>query len=464
MIRFQFVILLLFTVVASAISQIRFEQTFESPAFPPSGWTAEYSGTLYWEQGTAGGYATSSRSAEFLFYEAVGLDIQSLVSSTFAATGVNDSLTFDHAYATFLDEVDSLIIDASGDGGSSFARLVALEGGPTVGVGMVTALPNSAPFVPLSNEWGTKRYALPAGTNRLKFTAKSAFGNNLYLDNIRVGQSFVNDVGIQEVLYPAVFVNLPYTRAPKAMVKNYGNANQAAAFNITMSITGPNGFSYSSTKSDTVSANASHQIVFDSTFHPDAAGSYTVRCYTNLATDQFRYNDTVGVPVAAANANFGTNDGSGNDLYYMTNSLPGNGAPAQPQFGWKDTTGSTDLIVNGLAVAPVTGDIDDGFFALPNLFPGKDFQLFGSAADTTIFVSTNGIISFGEGSLEFLPGALPSGEVPNGAIYPLWADFDFSDPDVPVNKLSYKVDGELLIVTYDHAPRYNSETDTSDYV
>ncbi len=464
MIRLQFVILLLVTVVASAISQIRFEQAFESSTFPPTGWVTEYSGTLYWERANTGGYSASTHSASFLFYDASEFEIQSIVSSTFAATGVNDSLTFDHAYATFLDEVDSLIIDVSSDGGSSFARLVALEGGPTVGVGMVTALPKSGPFVPLSNEWGTKRYALPAGTNRLKFTAKSAYGNNLYLDNIRVGQSFVNDVGIQEILYPSVFVNIPFARAPKAIITNFGTAGQATAFNITMSITGPGGFAYSNTKSDTVSANSSHQVVFDSTFNPAAPGLYAVTCYTDLTGEQFRGNDTLRLTVSGANANYGTNGSTGSLLYYFTNSLAGSGAPAQPQFGWKDTTGSIDLIVNGAAVAPLTGDLDDGFFTLTNLFPGRNFELFGIPSDTTVFVSTNGLITFGEGTIEYLPTPLPSGVAPNDAIYALWADFDFSDPDVPVNRLSYKVDGDLLIVTYDRAPRYNSDADPNDFV
>ncbi|MBI5472952.1 MAG: choice-of-anchor J domain-containing protein [Ignavibacteriae bacterium] len=450
--------------VSIASAQIQLEQTFESATFPPVGWAAEYTGTLFWERANTGGYATSSHSAKFSFYDASGFEIQSLVTPQFSATGANDSLSFDHAYATYFDEVDSLIIDASTNGGTSYTRIVALEGGPTVGVGMVTALPTSGAFVPAASEWGTKRYALPTGTNKLRFTAKSAYGNNLYIDNIRVGQAYVNDVGVQEIVYPATFVNLPLARTPRAMLKNSGTAAQTVPFNITMRITGPGGFNYTSTKADTVSVNGVHEVAFDSTFFPAVAGSYSVVCFTDLAGEQFRANDTARATVAAANANFGSNGGIADLLYYFTNSLAGNGAPAQPEFGWKDTTGSIDLIVNGVAVAPITGDIDDGYFALGNVFPGRTFQLFGIAADTLIFVSTNGIVSFREGAFDYLPAAIPSGDAPNEAIYPLWADFDFSDPDVPLNRLSYKIDGDLLIVTYARAPRYNSQADSTDYV
>ncbi|MBK8550556.1 MAG: hypothetical protein IPL53_05620 [Ignavibacteria bacterium] len=39
-------------------------------------------------------------------------------------------------------------------------------------------------FTPAAGQWLTKRYLLPAGTNKIKFRASSGFGNNLYLDNI----------------------------------------------------------------------------------------------------------------------------------------------------------------------------------------------------------------------------------------------------------------------------------------
>ena len=455
---------LVFAFTSAAISQIKLIQGFEAATFPPTGWSLQYTGTLYWERSAVGGYGTSAGSAIFRFYEAPELETQSLLTPAFTATVAGDSLSFDHAYATFQTEVDSLVIEASTDGGTNFTRVVALAGGTNVGTGMVTAPPSFSSFVPTSSQWASKSYALPVGANKIRFTAKSAYGNNLYLDNIKVSQLLANDVGVAGILNPRYFINLPFPETPRATVKNFGTNNQTTAFSTQMMITGAGGFSYTSTKSDTLSAGLSRTVTFDPTFYPTFAGTYTATCYTQLASDQARSNDTVRATITADNYNYGSNGGSAGLLYYFSNSLPGNEAPAQPQFHWKDTTGSTDLIVNGVSVVPINGDDDDGYFKLSGLLPGKSFRLFGTDYADSVFVGTNGIISFTTGSSSFLPSAIPSGTEPNAAIYPMWMDFDFSDPDVAINKLSYKVDGDILIITYARAPRYNAETVTDDYL
>jgi hypothetical protein len=448
----------------TAFAQCTLVEGFESATFPPSGWSLQFSGTQYWERATIGGYATSTASAIFRFYDAPAQQVQSLLTSTFAATPSSDSLSFDHAYATFDTEVDSLVIETSTDGGTSFSRLVALAGGSTVGTGMVTAPPSFNSFTPTSSQWATKSYALPVGTNKIRFVAKSAFGNNLYLDNIKVSQVFANDVGVAGIQTPRYFINLHFVETPRATIKNFGLNNQAVSFSTQMTITGPSGFSYSSSKTDTLTAGLSRTITFDPTFNPTLAGSYSVTCYTLLASDQSRTNDTARTVVTAGNYNYGSNGGFSDQLYYFTNSLSGNGAPAQPQFLWKDTASSSDLILNGVAIAPLSGDIDDGYFKIGGLFPGKGFRLFGADYSDSIFIGTNGIISFTAGFTDFVPAAIPSGTTPNAAIYPMWMDFDFSDLDIASNKLSYKTDGDILIITYTRAPRYNTSTDSNDFL
>lgn len=450
---------------STAAALAKLLQNFEAATFPPTGWSVQYSGTLYWERAFVGGYGRSSGSAIFQFFEASGFEIQSLITSTFTSSVAGDSLSFDHAYATFIDEVDLLVIEVSSNGGSTYARLIALQGGPTVGVGMVTHEPSFASFTPTPDDWATKWYLLPPGTNTIRFTAKSAYGNNLYLDNIRVSQALANDVGVAGIESPRYFVNLPFPSTPRATISNFGTNNQTTPFPVTMTITGPSAFSYSSTKSDTLSSGSSHVVTFDPTFNPIVAGTYSVVCYTNLSTDQAQTNDTIRTTVTANNYNYGTNGGFDAQLYYFANSLSGNGAPAQPQFRWKDTTGSIDLIANGVPVAPIAGKVDDGYFTLTNLIPGKMFRLFGTNYPSTVYVNTNGFISFTPGdTTAFIPSSIPSGSTPNASIYALWADFDFSDGDVSVNRLSYKVDGDVLIVTFTRAPRYNPGTDANDFV
>ena len=56
----------------------------------------------------------------------------------------------------------------------------------TIGVGnsLKTVAAQTAAFTPTAAQWLTKKWALPVGTNKIKFRARSGFGNNLYLDSI----------------------------------------------------------------------------------------------------------------------------------------------------------------------------------------------------------------------------------------------------------------------------------------
>ena len=93
-------------------------------------------------------------------------------------------MKFDHAYCTYIDEIDQLQIQYSTNAGTSYATLITLDGG--VSGPLVTAAPNLNPFSPTSGQWATKKFSLPVGTNKIKFTGLSQYGNNLFLDNICV--------------------------------------------------------------------------------------------------------------------------------------------------------------------------------------------------------------------------------------------------------------------------------------
>jgi hypothetical protein len=131
-------------------------------------------------------YGVGSGSAKFDFWSASSGTTQSLVTLTFDAANVGDSIRFDHAYCTFITEVDELHIDYSTDAGTSWTELIFLPGGPTVGIGMVTAPPQGTAFTPTSSQWASKVFPLIPTTNKLRFRCISAFGNNLYLDSICV--------------------------------------------------------------------------------------------------------------------------------------------------------------------------------------------------------------------------------------------------------------------------------------
>jgi photosystem II stability/assembly factor-like uncharacterized protein len=158
-------------------------QDFEGTTYPPTGWTLSGTSGIWSRNTQCSGYGVGTASSRAYFY-GVSSGSQNLNTSTFTATVAGDSLIFDHAYATFTTEDDQLRISTSSNGGTNWTQLVLLHGG--VSGELVTAPPTTSNFVPTAAQWGTKRYALPVGTNALQFTGITAYGNNLYLDNIKV--------------------------------------------------------------------------------------------------------------------------------------------------------------------------------------------------------------------------------------------------------------------------------------
>ena len=155
---------------------------FTSATFPPANWALEYSGTAYWTRNAVSSYGVGSGSAKFDFWNASSGTVQSLVTLTFSASKANDSLRFDHAYAPYTSGTDSLSIETSTNGGTTYSTLVRLHGNASGGA-LNTASTSTSAFTPTSAQWATKKYALPVGTNKIKFRARSGFGNNLYVDS-----------------------------------------------------------------------------------------------------------------------------------------------------------------------------------------------------------------------------------------------------------------------------------------
>ena len=436
-------------------------QNFESSTFPPAGWTLEYSGSLYWSQvNTASGYGTGTGSAKFSFYNSPSGTVQSLITPTLFPSSSGDSLIFDEAYATYQTEIDSLIILVSGNNGVSYSTLAALAGGNIVGTGMVTATARTNAFTPTAVQWATKKYALPTGTNRIKFRCRSDFGNNLYIDNIKtnvLAGSFANDIGASVIVKPKGTMTLPFpVIAPKAEFTNYGTSSQASVL-VTFKIIGP--VNYTNSRLIPVfNSGATAAVTFDSTFLP-VNGNYQVSVYTNLISDQNFSNDTLKAVLNVVNTDYGGGAG-----YYYSNSNI-SGAPSSPLFHKIDTSCSHSLIVNGVNTEPAkfSGNLDDGYFKLGNVFKGKKVR-FGGVNYDSIFISTNGIIGFTQfaGLNSFSPA---ENSAVRPALFPLWSDLNYSDPDVPVNRLSYKsVNGTQFIITYDKAPLYNSAISPTDYI
>ncbi len=160
--------------------------------FPPANWSFQFTGTNYWLYSSVSGYQNGTGSARYNFWDAPSGTNQSMFTETFNPTVTGDTLVFDHSYASLNNSaVDSLIIETSTNGGSTYTVLRRLRGRntDTIGVGNTfkTVASTGSQFSPtLSSHWLTKKLALPAGTNKIKFRARSGFGNNLYIDNINI--------------------------------------------------------------------------------------------------------------------------------------------------------------------------------------------------------------------------------------------------------------------------------------
>ncbi|MCC7158966.1 MAG: Omp28-related outer membrane protein [Ignavibacteria bacterium] len=258
---------------------------FENTSYPPSGWTLSNTAQYDWIRTTyASGYGIGSASmvADFYDYQTGNFEC---MTKNFNATTAGDSLKFDHAYTCYVNEQDRLDIFTSTDGGTSWVSLISLTGGNS---GPLKTAPTTADlFVPTPSQWATKTYALPVGTNKVKFTAVTAFGNNLYLDNIKVGVPFATDAGVSGIKSPKWGIT-PQTAAPTVLVRNYGSVSQT--FQVTMTIN-PGGYTNSATVTNLGAGQTSEIVLPDCNFSTE--GAYTMTCYTNLVSDMNLSNDTI---------------------------------------------------------------------------------------------------------------------------------------------------------------------------
>ena len=160
---------------------------FYSATFPPSGWSFESPAFDYLTRSSVSSYGSGTGSLKFDNWNFNPGTVQTIISPVFQATASGDNIKFDHAYSPYNNNVytDSLIIETSSNGGVSYTASQKLwgnlDGGPLNSTG--TGFDD---FTPASNQWMTKSYTIPAGTNRIKLRGVSDYGNNLYIDSIQL--------------------------------------------------------------------------------------------------------------------------------------------------------------------------------------------------------------------------------------------------------------------------------------
>ena len=165
------------------IAPLPYVQNFEGAVFPPEGWSIAGTPNI-WDFG--GVLVPNGTSAIANFYD-IASGSADLISLEYNSTGANaPKLTFDWAYATCGNSPDELDIYYSTNAGATWTILQAMPGGTTGMLNPFNLDLCTGYYFPAADEWSTMTLTLPAGTNKVKFTAVTAYGNLLWLDNIRI--------------------------------------------------------------------------------------------------------------------------------------------------------------------------------------------------------------------------------------------------------------------------------------
>jgi hypothetical protein len=294
-----------------AYSQYKINETFETAVYPPIGWTENDSYDIISRSTSASGFGFGTGSIKADFFNVItGTSL--LTTPVFNNLTTSDTLSFDYAYGPYTGyNPDSLIIKISTDNGATFSITFASYRLYNI----ATASASDFEFTPGANQWATIKLKLPAvvtGNNsQIQFCFSTAYGNNLFIDNIKLGNTPPADVqslslensGVQYFTGPSI--------TPYGKVRNNGTI--PATFNITRTIS-PGG--YSSTKTITnLGAGSISTVLFDSwSFSPGIP--YTIRDSVYMAGDDDPSNDTLTAtftPNTAKTVLIYWNDGASKD-------------------------------------------------------------------------------------------------------------------------------------------------------
>lgn len=189
-------------------------QSFEAAGIP-STWGITNGGVpLTWENATVG--YSSSKSAHLNWYSIPSGDIDYLTMDAQSfASATGSQMTFYVSYAQYSSENDRLQVEVSTNCGTTWTSVYNKAGAT-----LATHAPvgSSTEFVPAGPaDWRQETVSLAAYNGQsnvlTRFKATSAYGNNLYVDNV----NFSATIGVNEVelingvnVYPNPLTNMAY--------------------------------------------------------------------------------------------------------------------------------------------------------------------------------------------------------------------------------------------------------------
>lgn len=213
------------TVIASSIAT-PFDEPF---ATLPAGWTVLNPDQLItWANKTAPASSPSNKAMYINFYDYEDSDGESdvLLSPVFDLSAVPGAyLSFDVAYAQFPGSSDGLrvyvLTDCEGD---LFEGVRLYE---KFGSSLASTTSTSIAFTPSNqNQWRTETLSLNdfVGTNKvqLAFVGVNDWGNNLYIDNVRVITDAEEDLVLRSLARPSV-ITCDESLIPTLLIENGGD-------------------------------------------------------------------------------------------------------------------------------------------------------------------------------------------------------------------------------------------------
>lgn len=294
-----------------AYSQYKINETFETAVYPPTGWTENDSYDIISRSTSASGFGFGTGSIKADFFNVIsGTSV--LNTPVYNTLTGNDTLSLDYAYAPYTGfSPDSLLIKVSTDNGVTFSITLASYRLLDIATGPATDFE----FIPGSSQWATLKFELPSavtGNNsQLQFYFSSSYGNNLFIDNVTLGNTPSADVQALSIENSGVQYYSSTNITPYGKFRN--NGTTPATFNVTRIIS-PGG--YSSTKTvNNLSAGSISTTLFDNwSFSPGTP--YSIRDSVYMSGDGDASNDTLSAaftPNSAKTILVYWNDGASKD-------------------------------------------------------------------------------------------------------------------------------------------------------
>ena len=278
-----------------------------------------------------------------------------LTSRKFEALQNNPVLRFWHWYNTEL-YYDGGNVKISTDGGNTWGVILPQEGYTGTASASTQGIPNEACYMGGHTFWEQATFVLPVTLGQ-QFYLRWHFGSDIgltyegwYIDDIsctgfKAATQFPHDVSVISILAPKDTIAQEQIITPKAIIANYGAS--AETFSAKFKI----GTIYTDSL---LSINLGPDMT-DTIDFPDwnaEIGSYATTCWTQLASDNNRSNDTAYGSVYVGN-------------YYLENFEASNGtyiaAPAQSAWEWGVPTSGPNAAYSGtnLWATVLAGDYID---------------------------------------------------------------------------------------------------------